>query len=84
MDHEDGSRLYHEIKLSLKRDKLTIIDFEEVDIVTSSFLNTSFRLLAKDYDKLFLKEGIQIINSNNVINRMIKQCLDETYSLDFY
>lgn len=84
MDHEDGSRLYHEIKLSLKRDKLTIIDFEEVDIVTSSFLNTSFRLLAKDYDKSFLKEGIQIINSNNVINRMVKQCLDETYSLDFY
>lgn len=84
MDHEDGSRLYHEVRLSLKKDKIVVIDFEGVDIVTSSFLNTSFRLLAKDYDKYTLKERIQIINSNKVINRMIKQCLDETYSLDFH
>lgn len=75
LDHEDGSRLYHAIKSSIKDDKI-VLDFSDVEIVTSSFLNTSFRILTAEYGYDFLKEHLQIKNTNSSINRMIKDCVD--------
>ncbi|MGZ9109422.1 MAG: STAS-like domain-containing protein [Micavibrio sp.] len=76
LDHEDGSRLYHAVKAILNKGDVASIDFSNVDIVTSSFLNTSFRILALDYDYGFLRSHVQIKNSNSSINRMIKNCLE--------
>jgi hypothetical protein len=76
LDHEDGSRLYHAIRLCLKENDNAEIDFSDVDIVTSSFLNTSFRILAKEYDYSFLREHLKIRNSNSLINKMIRECME--------
>ncbi|GEM_PF-3310204 len=76
LDHEDGSRLYHAIQSSLKKNSDVEINFSEVDIVTSSFLNTSFRILAAEYDYNFLKQHLKIKNSNTLINKMIKECIE--------
>lgn len=71
-DHEDGSRLYHLIRDQLSKNESIELDFSNVDIMPSSFLNTSFRLLALDYEYSFLRDHIAIKNSNSFVSKMIK------------
>jgi hypothetical protein len=77
IDHEDGSRLYHALKSILNKGGDALIDFSDVEIVTSSFLNTSFRILILEYDQSYLKAHLHIKNSNTTINRRIKNCIEQ-------
>lgn len=71
LDHEDGSIIYHLIKDSIKKNEVATLDFTGIDIVTSSFLNTSFSLLVKDFEYIQIKKLIKIRNSTKTINWMI-------------
>lgn len=75
MDHDDGRRLYDAITAALSIGSDIQIDFSGVDVVTPSFLNTLFRVLAKQHDYAFLKSRLRIVNSNKLINSMIRDAL---------
>jgi len=82
INHEDGSRVYHVIRNALQKRESVVLDFSEVDVLTSSFLNNSFRLLATDYEYDFLKSHLVINNSTRLINQMIRECVISTYKND--
>lgn len=75
LDHDDGRRIYDAIQQALRAGHNVRIDFGGIDIVTPSLLNTSFRVLAKEYSNDVLKSRLQIVNSNRLINDMIRDAL---------
>jgi len=75
LDHDDGRRVYDAIQAALAAGHNVRIDFNGMDIVTPSLLNTSFRVLARQYDQDFLKSRLQIVNSNRTINTMVRDAL---------
>ena len=75
LDHDDGRRVYNAIQAALTAGHNVRLDFSGIDVVTPSLLNTSFRVLAKQYDQEFLKSRLQIVNSNRTINNMIRDAL---------
>jgi hypothetical protein len=75
LDHDDGRRIYDAVQQALSAGRNVRLDFGGVDIVTPSLLNTSFRVLAKEYSNDFLKSRLQIVNSNRLINDMIRDAL---------
>jgi hypothetical protein len=77
LDHEDGARVFDLIVKAFKNQEDTEVDFNNLEIVTSSFLNTSFRILAKEYEHDYIKKNLRIRNSNAFINTMIRRCFDE-------
>lgn len=74
-DHDDGRRVFDAIQAALDAGSDVRLDFKGLDIVTPSLLNTSFRVLAKQYDIGFLKSRLKIVNSNRLINDMIRAAL---------
>ena len=46
---ENGDLVYNEVKLQIDIAETIIIDFEEIDLVTTSFLNSAIGQLYKDY-----------------------------------
>ena len=81
LDHEDGSILYHAISEHLKKNVKVEIDFSGIEILSSSFTNTSFRIFAREYKYEKLKDMLHIVNSNSTINRLIKDCFDTALQL---
>ena len=75
LDHDDGRRIYDAVQQSLRAGRNVRLDFGGIDVVTPSLLNTSFRVLAKEYSNDFLKSRLQIVNSNRLINDMIRDAL---------
>ena len=75
LDHDDGRRLYDAINAALLSGSDICLDFAGIDIVTHSLLNTSFRVLARQHSYDFLKSRLKIINSNALINAMIRDAL---------
>src|SRR5258708_4061624 len=75
LDHDDGRRIYDAVQQALRAGRNVRIDFGGVAIFTPSLLNTSFRVLAKEYSNDFLKSRLQIVNSNRLINDMIRDAL---------
>jgi len=67
-----GSRptAYAAIQAALNASQnFVVIDFTGLDIVTPSFLNTSFRVLAKQHDYDFLKTRLRIVGGNKCQRR---------------
>jgi len=75
IDHDDGRLVYDAIQTALQAGSDIQIDLHGLDIVTPSFLNTSFRVLAKQYSYDLLKGRLKIVNSTPLINRMIRDAL---------
>ena len=64
IDHDDGRRVYDAIQAALQAGSDVQIDLQGLDIVTPSFLNTSFRVLAKQYSYDFLKGRLKIVEKD--------------------
>lgn len=82
LDHEDGSILYHAMSEYLKKNEQVTIDFSRVDVISSSFTNTSFRIIAREYEYNVIKSLVKIVNSNSTINRLIKDCFETALQID--
>jgi hypothetical protein len=75
LDHADGKKLFGVVSAGLAEGPV-LLDFSDVDVVTPSFLNTSFRELVKTYDYDFLRQNLNIKNANSLVVRLIKQSVD--------
>ncbi len=76
LDHDDGRRLLAAMQAAFDAGSGVLLDFSGLDVVTPSLLNTSLRVLAKQHDIAFLKSRINIVNSNRLMNDMIRAALN--------
>jgi hypothetical protein len=72
LDHDDGRAVYAAIHAALAAGQDVRLDFKGLDIITPSFLNTSFRILAKQYGPDVLKNRLTIVNTDRLMNTMIR------------
>lgn len=70
--NEDGTKVYNYILPLLTRGDHVCLSFEGVDAVPSSFVNTAFIQLLKDFKFEDVKEHLQFSNTSRQINDIIK------------
>ena len=73
---EDGERVFRRINKALQNDVVVTLDFQNVEIVTASFLNTAVgHLYSKDYPIDFLSH-IKYINIDDVDLKLVNRVLE--------
>jgi hypothetical protein len=60
----DGELLYQFIREALNSKRTVTLDFEDIDLVSFSFLNACIGRLYNQYDRQFLAENLRIENLN--------------------
>lgn len=70
--NDDGIIINNIINKALENGNQVVISFKGVNSVTSSFINSAFIELIKNYDLEFVKNQLMFTNSNKSINRMIR------------
>lgn len=70
--NEDGKIILDLIKKSFEDGETATLSFAGINSVTSSFTNTAFIELLKEYEFNYIKKNLRFIDSNKLINDMIK------------
>lgn len=71
--NEDGHVIYQEINNQLSDGKNVTISFDDVDVVTSSFVNSALIELLENYTFEFIKTNVKFTNTSKQINNIINQ-----------
>ncbi|GAI40405.1 unnamed protein product [marine sediment metagenome] len=59
---EDGERLFRTISAFLEKDFEVVLDFINIETLTSTFLNAAIGQLYSKFDSPFLKENLKVDN----------------------
>jgi len=59
---EDGDLLYEKIEKGLKSEVRVILDFNNIELITTTFLNAAIGQLYNKYDSPFLREHMRVEN----------------------
>lgn len=70
--NDDGAVIFDLIRKEFIKNNRVVISFSGVNSITSSFTNSAFIELIKEFDLDFVKKNLTFINSNKSINTMIK------------
>ncbi len=70
--NNDGEIVLSLLKTSFENDEDVTLSFKGINSITSSFTNTAFIDLLKDYNFEYIKRKLRFIDTNKNINNMIK------------
>jgi len=74
---EDGEALYQRITKGLKEEGIRIIlDFMNIELITSTFLNAGIGQLYNKYDSPFLKERLKVENMATEDLELLKKVVE--------
>lgn len=59
---DDGDMLFERILKALERGVAVVLDFNNIELITSTFLNAAIGQLYSKYDSPFLKEHLKVEN----------------------
>lgn len=68
----DGMIVYNELKEQFGSSNQVTVSFDEIGALNSSFVNSAFIELLKDYDFKYIKNNLRFVDSTKQINDMIK------------
>lgn len=60
VEADDGSKVYESLKLFLSEKKPVSLSFQNVEMLTSAFLNTAIGQLYRDYSQEDIKEYLKV------------------------
>lgn len=72
LTNDDGDMLRNEILKHFKNDEKVNVSFDNVYGLNSSFINSAFIDLLKDYDFNYIKNNLVFSDSNKQINGAIR------------
>ena len=73
---EDGEALFFRIQKSLKNDIKVVLDFNNIELITSTFLNASVGQLYSEYNSPFLREYLKVKNMAKEDMALLKKVVD--------
>ena len=73
---DDGQLLYDRLCELLKAEKQAVVDFKHIDLIVSSFLNSAFGQLVKDFDKETIEKFISVNNLSEEDKNLLDRVLD--------
>ncbi|MFP7171967.1 STAS-like domain-containing protein [Terribacillus halophilus] len=71
--NEDGIVIFNKLSEQLKKGEKVTLSFMHVDTVTSSFVNSALIELLEQYSFDYIKRNIKFVDTNSLINDMIKR-----------
>lgn len=72
----DGENLHNIIVQSLEEKRKVTLDFSEIDMVTSSFLNACIGQLYSKYDSEFIEKNLIVVNLKPESEATLKRVQD--------
>jgi len=60
VEAEDGQKIYEQLKKALETGHRVILSFQNVEMVTSAFLNTAVGQLYRDFDEKKIKDSLAV------------------------
>jgi len=73
---DDGEAIFNHIVKALNNKRKVIIDFNNIELITSTFLNTAIGQLYSQYDSPFLKEHLQVENMAKEDIQLLKKVVE--------
>ncbi len=62
VEAEEGQRVFELISKAFKDEKKVNLSFQNIEMLTTAFLNTAIGQLYKDYSETFIKEHLSVAN----------------------
>jgi Icc-related predicted phosphoesterase len=62
VESDDGEKVFKLIKKGLNENKKIILSFQNVEMLTSAFLNTAIGQLYRDFDEEKIKSSLEVEN----------------------
>lgn len=73
---DDGNKLYERINKIFQSKNKVVLDFNNIELITSTFLNSSIGRLYGNYNNSFIKEHLSIINLNDDDLLLLKKVVE--------
>ncbi|MGA2915615.1 MAG: DUF4325 domain-containing protein [Sedimentisphaerales bacterium] len=73
---EDGEKLFEKLTSILANNNVAILDFENIDALTSTFLNAAIGQLYNKFDSPFLQTHLKPINMSPEDTELLKRVID--------
>ena len=73
---EDGEKVFNQIKMGFKEKKNIILSFQNVEMLTSAFLNTAVGKLYGDYDEKIIKQYLSVKEITDTDKLLLKRVID--------
>ena len=62
VESDDGEKIYDLIKKALQEEKKVKLSFQNIEILTSAFLNTAIGQMYRDFTEKKIKESLSVIH----------------------
>ncbi len=72
----DGQKVYEFITKAIEDKKKVNVSFQNIEMVTTAFLNSAIGQLYKNYSEDFIRENIQVSNISNSGKIALKRVVD--------
>ncbi|ODS34760.1 MAG: hypothetical protein SCARUB_00020 [Candidatus Scalindua rubra] len=73
---DDGELLFERVIKALENDVRVILDFNNIELITSTFLNAAIGQLYSKYDSPFLRNHLKVNNLSNEDLNLLKKVVD--------
>lgn len=76
VEAEDGQKVFHLIEKAFNENKKVLLSFQNIEILTTAFLNTAIGQLYKDFTEEFVKEHLKVSNISESGKVALKRVVD--------
>jgi hypothetical protein len=76
VEAEDGQRVFDFIIKAFKDQRKAILSFQNIEMLTTAFLNTAVGQLYRDYSESFIKENLKISDISESGKVSLKRVVD--------
>lgn len=76
VEADDGEKIFHQISKAFKNEKKVVLSFQNVEMLTSAFLNTAIGQLYRDFSEITIKENLSVIQLDGIELSLLKRVID--------
>lgn len=76
VDAEDGQNVFNLIVKAFDEKKSVILSFQNIELLTTAFLNTAVGQLYKDFNEKFIKENLSVADISESGKIALKRVVD--------
>lgn len=76
VEADDGEKVFTQVSTALKAEKKVILSFQNVEMLTSAFLNTAIGQLYRDFTEQHIKESLSVTQLEGTDRVLLKRVID--------
>lgn len=76
VEADDGQLIFDLLNKAFKVNRAVQLDFQNVEMITSAFLNTAVGQLYRDYSADFIKQNLSVVNMLPEDMALLKRAVD--------